>query len=154
MRSLQIALPVIIIIPLLCYSCDRDDCTGKTTISYSLLETFGGAGCGIEINENTRGVNYVVVDQTTMESLLICDTLPQIDFNKYVLLIGSFESDFDLSFKSQAVIRDCSTKMVIFRISYDSEMTDTSMLVDYHAIIPKVPEGYVIDFEIEVWQLN
>ena len=154
MRSLLKALLVILIISLHFWSCDKDDCTGKTTISYSLLETFGGGGCGIDINDNTRGLNYVVLDQTTLESLLLCDTMPQIDFNKYVLLIGSFESDVDLSFKSQAVIRDCDTQMVIFRISFESENTDTSMLVDYHAIIPKVPDGYVIDFEIEVWQLN
>ena len=87
-----------------------------------------------------------------MESLLACDTLPKIDFDKYVLLIGSYESETDLSYKHQAVIRDCETLMVTYRISYDSEGIDTSMLVDYHAIIPKVPEGYIIDFAIEVWQ--
>jgi hypothetical protein len=89
-----------------------------------------------------------------MESLLVCDALPRIDFNKYVLLIGSFESDVDLSFKNQAVIWDCNTQMVIYRISFESGQTDTSMLVDYHAVIPKVPDGYVIDFEIDVWHLN
>ena len=152
--SLLRALTFILIIPLLCYSCDKDDCTGKITIPYSLLESFGGIGCSNDINDNTSGMNYVVVDQATKESLLECDTLPQIDFNKYVLLIGSFESELDLSFKSQAVIRDCETRLVTYRISFDSDGIDTSMLVEYHAIIPKVPDGYVIDFEIEVWQPN
>ena len=154
MRSLQGTLPFILFFPILIGSCGKDDCTGKITIPYSLLESFGGIGCSNDINDNTRGMNYVVVDQATMESLLECDTLPQIDFNKYVLLIGSFESELDLSYKSQAVIRDCETRFVTYRISYDSEGIDTAMLVDYHAIIPKVPDGYVIDFEIEVWQPN
>jgi len=135
------------------YSCNND-CTGKTTISYSTIESFGGTGCGININDNTRGINYVIVDQITMESLLSCDSMPQIDFNNYVLLLGSYESDTDLSFKSQAVIRDCETQMIIFKISYDSQGIDTSMLVDYHAIIPKAPDDYIIDFAIEIWQLD
>jgi hypothetical protein len=154
MPSFQRILPAILIIPLIVLSCNKDDCTGKITIPFSHLESFGGAGCGIDINEFTRGLNFVVVDQATMESLLACDTLPRIDFDKYILLIGSFESDVDLSFKNQAVIRDCNTQMVIYRISFESEHTDTSMLVDYHAVIPKIPDGYVIDFEIDVWQVN
>ena len=154
MRFLQTDLLLFLILNLLLFSCGKDDCSGKTTISYSLLEAFGGVGCGIGLNDDTRGINYVVVDQATMESLFICDTLPEIDFNKYVLLLGSFESQIDLSYKSQAVIRDCKAQMVIYRISYDTEGIDTSVLVDYHAIIPRVPEGYVIDFEIEVWQMN
>ena len=154
MRFLQRAILLLLIFPVLIFSCGKDDCSGKTTISYTQLDAFGGVGCGIGLNDNTRGINYVVVDQATMESLLVCDTLPDIDFNRYVLLLGSFESQTDLSYKSQAVIRDCETQMVIYRISYDSKGIDTSMLVDYHAIIPRVPEGYVIDFEIEVWQMK
>lgn len=154
MRFLQKAFLLFLILPLLIFSCGKDDCSGKTTISYTLLEAFGGVGCGIDLNDNTRGKNYVVVDQATMESLLACDTLPDIDFNKYVLLMGSYESEIDLSYKSQVVIRDCETQMVTYMISYDTEGIDTSVLVDYHAIIPRVPDGYVIDFAIEVWQMN
>jgi hypothetical protein len=43
---------------------------------------------------------------------------------------------------------------VTFRISYDSEQKDTSMLVDYHAVIPKIPDDYEITFEIQTWQIN
>ena len=142
----------ILIVLVLLYACNKDDCTGKTTISYSYLEEFGGIACGLDTSEYSAGQNFVVVNAPTMEVLLACDTLPEIDFDKYVLLIGSYESDTDLSYKSQAVIRDCETLMVTYRISFDSEGIDTSMLVNYHAIIPKVPEGYVIDFAIEIWQ--
>jgi hypothetical protein len=146
-------LITILILSVLLHSCNND-CNGKTTISYSTIEGFGGTECGIDFSDKPPGINYVVVDQITMESLLSCDSLPQIDFNNYVLLLGSYESDIDLSFKSQAVIRDCETQMIIFKISYDSRGTDTSMLVDYHAIIPKAPEDYIIDFAIETWQLD
>ena len=137
---------------LLLFACNKDDCTGKTTISYATLEDFGGVSCGLDTSAFGAEMNFVVVDNPTMENLLGCDSLPEIDFGKYTLLIGSYKSETDLIYKSQAVIRDCETRMVTYQISYDSEGIDTSMLVNYHAIIPRVPDGYVIDFAIEIWQ--
>ena len=135
-------------------SCKKDECTGKITISYQDFEAFEGMDCGNIIDEQSKGLNYVIGDQAGLESLLECSTLPVIDFEKYTLLLGSYESDKDLAYKNQAVIRDCETQTVTFRISYDSEQKDTGMLVDYHAIIPRIPEEYEVKFEIQVWQIN
>ncbi len=135
-------------------SCKKDECTGKTTISYQSLEAFGGVDCGIIINEQSRGLNFVVDNQAGLESFVECTTLPVIDFEKYTLLLGSYESDRDLSFRSQTVIRDCETMILTFRISYDTQQKDTSMLLDYHAVIPKVPADYEVQFEIQTWQNN
>ena len=145
-------LTVTLLTSLLFYACNKDDCTGKTTISYATMEDFGGVSCGLDTSAYGAGMNFVVVDASTMEDLLACDSMPEIDFNKYTLLIGTHVSETDLSYKDQAVIRDCETRMVTCQISFDSEGLDTSMLVRYHAIIPRVPEGYVIDFAIKIWQ--
>ncbi len=135
-------------------SCKKDECTGKITISYQTLEAFGGIGCGIIIDDQNKSYNYVIDSQLRLESFVECNTLPDIDFGTYTLLLGSYESDMDLAYKSQAVIRDCETMTVTFRISYDTEKKDTSMLVDYHAIIPKIPDDYEVQFEIQTWQIN
>ena len=135
-------------------SCKKDECSGKITISYQTMDAFGGIECGIIIDEQSRGVNYEVDNQAGLESLVECTTLPDIDFDKYSLLLGSYESDKDLVYKSQAIIRDCENMTLTFRISYDSEQKDTSMLVDYHAIIPKIPADYEVRFEIQTWQNN
>jgi len=146
-------LSVILLILLIVYACDKKDCTGKTTISYSLMDEFGEAGCGLDTSGlATAGLNYVVVDSVTLDNLLACDELPSINFDSYTLLIGSYLSDTDLSYREQAVIRDCGTGIVTYQISFNSVGTDTSMQVDYHAVIPKVPEDYVIDFAIRIWQ--
>ena len=134
-------------------SCKKDECTGKITISYVTFEDFGGNDCEIIINEQSKGVNYIIDSQSGLESLVECTSLPDIDFEKYTLLLGSYQSEIDLTYKSQAIIRDCETQTLTFRISYDSEQIDTSMLVDYHAIIPKVPEDYEVKFEIQVWKI-
>ncbi|KPL13514.1 MAG: hypothetical protein AMS26_14170 [Bacteroides sp. SM23_62] len=135
-------------------SCKKDECTGKITISYQTFDYFGGIDCGIIIDDQSRGFNFVIDHQSGLESLVECSTLPVIDFEKYTLLLGSYESDKDLTYRSQAVIRDCEIQTVTFRISYDTEQKDTSMLVDYHALIPKIPDDYEVEFEIQTWQIN
>jgi hypothetical protein len=135
-------------------SCKKDECTGKITISYQSLDAFGGIDCGIIINEQSQGFNFIVDNQTVLESLVECATMPVIDFEKYTLLLGSYESEQDLTYRSQAVIRDCETMTLTFRISYDTQQIDSSMLVDYHAVIPKVPVDYEVRFEIQTWQDN
>ncbi len=154
MKKFFYSITIFLLLAGLAESCKKDECTGKITISYQTFDDFGGIDCGIIINEQSKGLNYVIDNQAGLESLVECTTLPDIDFEKYTLLLGSYESDKDLAFRSQAVIRDCETMTVTFRISYDSEQKDTSMLVDYHAVIPKIPDDYEITFEIQTWQIN
>ncbi|MEE9460507.1 MAG: hypothetical protein V3V53_01645 [Bacteroidales bacterium] len=154
MKKFFYSITIFLLLAGLAESCKKDECTGKITISYQTFDDFGGIDCGIIINEQSKGLNYVIDNQAGLESLVECTTLPDIDFEKYTLLLGSYESDKDLAYRSQAVIRDCETMTVTFRISYDSEQKDTSMLVDYHAVIPKIPDDYEITFEIQTWQIN
>ena len=154
MKSSIIYITIIFFLGALGGSCKKDECTGKITISYQTLDAFGGVECGNIINEQTRGLNFRVDDQAGLETLVECNTLPVIDFENYTLLLGSYESDQDLAFRSQAVIRDCESMTLTFRISYDTQQKDTSMLVDYHAVIPKVPADYELQFEIQTWQNN
>jgi hypothetical protein len=154
MRRIVSKLCLLAIVGGLAGSCKKDECSGKITISYQTLEAFGGEGCGILINEQTKGLNYVVDSQAGLESFVECTTLPEINFDTYSLLLGSYESETDLAYRDQAVIRDCETRTVTFRISFDTENKDTSMLVDYHAIVPKIPEDYELRFEIQTWEVN
>lgn len=154
MKKLLLGIGILALMTGLAGSCKKDDCTGKITISYQTLEAFGGNECGIIIDEQNKGLNYIVDNQAGLESLVECNTLPDIDFDKYTLLLGSYESDKDLTYRSQAIIRDCETMTVTYRISYESEQIDTSMLVDYHAVIPKIPADYEVQFEIQTWQIN
>ena len=154
MKKNLIIISIFVLLAGLTESCKKDECSGKITISYQTLEAFGGIDCGIIINEQSKGLNYVIDNQAGLESLVECTTLPDIDFDTYTLLLGSYESDKDLAYKNQAIIRDCETMIVTFRISYDSEQKDTSMLVDYHAVIPKIPSDYEVQFEIQTWQIN
>ena len=154
MKKNLIIISILVLLSGLTESCKKDECAGKITISYQTLEAFGGIDCGIIISEQSKGLNYVIDNQGGLESLVECTTLPDIDFEKYTLLLGSYESDKDLAYKNQAVIRDCETMTVTFRISYDSEQKDTTMLVDYHAVIPKIPADYEVQFEIQTWQIN
>lgn len=154
MKQHFLSISIFVLLVGLLMSCKKDECTGKITISYQTMDAFGGIECGIIINEQNRGINYVVDNQAGLESLVGCTTLPNIDFDNYSLLLGSYESDKDLTYRSQAIIRDCETMTVTFRISYDSEQKDTSLLVDYHAIIPKIPADYEVKFEIQTWQNN
>jgi hypothetical protein len=154
MKQLILSISILSGLAGLAGSCKKDECTGKITISHQTFEAFGGISCEIKIDDQSRGLNYVIENQSGLESFVECSTLPDIDFNKYTLLLGSYQSDKDLAFRNQAVIRDCETMTVTFRISYDSEQRDTSMLVDYHALIPKVPDDYEVQFEIQTWQTN
>jgi hypothetical protein len=151
MRVLYLILYILLVLQ----GCTKGDCTGKTTISYSTIEDFGGVGCGLDTSGfATSNMNYIVLDELTMQSLLACDELPGINFDDYTLLIGSYRSDTDLSYRDQAIIRDCEAGLVTYQISFESEGLDTIMLVHYHAVIPRVPDGYITDFTIKVWQVQ
>ena len=76
-------------------SCKKDECAGKITISYQTLEAFGGIDCGFIIDEQNKGLNHVIDNQAGLESLVECSTLPDINFEKYTLLLSSYESDKD-----------------------------------------------------------
>ena len=154
MKKFFLSISIFVLLAGLAESCKKDECTGKITISYQTLDAFGGIDCSIIIDDQSKGLNYLIDSQTRLESLVACTTLPDIDFEKYTLLLGSYESDEDLAYKSQAVIRDCETMTVTYRISYNTEQKDTSMLVDYHAVIPKIPSDYEVQFEIQTWQIN
>jgi len=154
MKKFLLSISIFVLLASLAESCKKDECTGKITISYQTLDAFGGIDCGIIIDDQSKGLNYMIDSQAELESFVECTTLPDIDFEKYTLLLGSYESDEDLAYKSQVIIRDCETMTVTYRISYDTEQKDSSMLVDYHAVIPKIPDEYEITFEIQTWQLN
>lgn len=154
MKKHFISISIFVLLVGLAGSCKKDECTGKITISYQTLDAFGGIECANIIDEQSRGLNYLVDNQARLESLVECTTLPDIDFDNYSLLLGSYESDKDLVYRNQAIIRDCETMTVTYRISYNSEQKDTSMLVDYHAVIPKIPADYEVKFEIQTWQNN
>jgi hypothetical protein len=154
MKKFLFSMASVVLLSGMAGSCKKDECTGKITISYQTFESFGGIDCGIIIDDQSKGFNFMVDDQAGFESFVECSALPDIDFEKYTLLLGSYESDKDLTYKSQAVIRDCETQTVTFRISYDTEQKDTSMLVEYYAIIPKIPDDYEVQFEIQTWQIN
>ena len=154
MNKQFLSISISVLLMILAGSCKKDECTGKITISYQTMDAFGGIECGIIIDEQNRGLNFVVGNQAELEALVECSTLPDIDFDVYSLLLGSYESDMDLAYRSQAIIRDCETMTLTYRISYDSEQKDTSVLVDYHAVIPKIPADYEVRFEIQTWQNN
>jgi hypothetical protein len=154
MKRKIISLAMLFLLAAMAGSCKKDECTGEITLSYQTFEAFGGMACENIINDETKGLNYVIDGQAGLESLVECSTLPVIDFDTYTLLLGSHQSEKDLTYTDQTVIRDCETKTVTYRISYESMQQDSSMLVEYHAVIPKVPDDYEVRFEIQTWRIN
>lgn len=154
MKKVVIRVAMLCLLSAMTASCKKDECTGEITLSYQTFETLGGVACENIVNDQTKGLNYVIDSQAILESLVECNTLPSIDFDNYTLLLGSYESDKDLSFKDQVVLSDCQTRTVTYRISYETMQHDSSMLVEYHAVIPKVPDDYEVRFEIQTWQIN
>jgi hypothetical protein len=154
MKKVVISAAMMCLLAGMAGSCKKDECTGEITLSYQTFDAFGGMACENIINADTKGLNYVIDSQAGLESLVECNALPSIDFDTYTLLLGSYESDKDLTYKDQVVLKDCQTRKVTYRISYESMQHDSSMLVEYHAVIPKVPDDYEVQFEIQTWQIN
>lgn len=133
--------------------CERDgDCKEVITVPYNYLKDFGGTDdCGLDFTMADADSNYLINYEEYYEELIDCqDSL--LDFTKFVLLAGSRQFDTTVILKSQAAIRDCRDHTFTYRISFEVTDTVETRFHQYHAVIPKIPEDYLVSFEIVVWR--
>ncbi len=83
---------------------------------------------------------------------LNCDTatLPSIDFSKYSLLTMSTNGGGCSATYQRKVLKDTENRKIIYQISVDYEGTCEMLLGSRNwAIIPKISDGYTIDFKLK-----
>jgi len=134
-------------------SCERDgDCKEVITIPFLYMKDFGGdENCGLDFTTAYPDSNYLITDESAYDELIDCrDSI--INFKEYVLLTGSHQFDTSVVIKRQAAIRNCKDRTFTYRISFQVTDTVETRFYQYHAIVPKIPDDYLISFEIEIWQ--
>jgi hypothetical protein len=138
---------------LLLIRCENDgDCKEVITVPHAYLKDFGATeNCGLDFSVAAADSNYLINNESYYEELINCqDSI--LDFTEYVLLAGSREFDTTVVKTNQAAIRNCKDRTLTYRISFEVTDTVDTRFYQYHAIIPKIPDGYQIAFEIVVWR--
>lgn len=97
---------------------------------------------------------YVIQDQEAFDTLVRCNCYDfEFNFNDYSLIIGYFYSGVGpAEFAKQEVSLDCSISkqylyyhVFINLLDYDQS---ESRLIQYNAIVPKLPEGLTVRNEV------
>ena len=103
------------------------------------------------------GDEYVITNDSLYRNLLkfgvtVCEnyTLPDIDFSTYTLLGKYTVSDGEPKYYKREVIKDENRKKYIYSIFIKCKNNYKAALSMNWVLVPKLPEGYSVEFSVEV----
>ena len=159
---MQIRMPILLILTLIIInSCERDIGNfcyqmGRES-GYLPIQQIGEklvkdtVDCWLKVTDSSslwfRPSFYQIDDQQTFEKLVNCNcATPEFNFRDYTLLMGYFFTpNYKATITKQDVKIDCYQfeQHLSYRVYVDIVSSDTvRFLVQYHAVIPKLPEGF------------
>ena len=116
--------------------CEKEDKTGE--FSSKELFKFSDFGCENLIWNFKAGYSnnyYVINSQQELNIYISSDCNPQIDFNKYFVIIGSKSFTTGVSLLDEKV--EENNKEIVFTISFLTHLTTVAQGIKYHAVIKK-----------------
>lgn len=128
------------------------DCSGDNAQS---LQTFysdelTSIPCALQnIESNETEVKVVIVNQVDLEKYFTCaEQLPEIDFDKFIILAGRYRHQQCAVFESQQVLL-CNNK-ILYRVRVLEQACAAFTSVYYYSVIGKVYENLPVVFDIKV----
>lgn len=91
--------------------------------------------------------NHVINSAAEYNALFSCPP-PPIDFSTYTLLIGKTVTTSGNSIKSQQVQQACNA--YTYTVEIQQGLTAVVQTTVYHALVPKLPAGAQVNFDVRV----
>ena len=154
MRTLYLHVAALTAISLLtmsnsCHKEDEESPCPNLEITTSQVAGLGhNPGCYIETPPLPgQFKNHVINSAAEYNALFNCPP-PPIDFDTNTLLIGKTVTTSGNSIKSQQVQQACNT--YTYTVEIQKGLTAVVQPTVYHALVPKLPAGAQVNFDIRV----
>ena len=129
-------------------SCSPD--TGPKEVSLMTLQDLEGP-IDCSLKDLSEENNYVIQKQSTFDDLIDCQGVSiDLNFENNTVLIGSFLTPNSGSVLSQSVFEDCQNQKYIYEVTISDGNFTTPTWVEFHAVVPKLPKGYIVDFNVQL----
>ena len=139
------------------YCEDMDMSEGPLPFNTFAELTSDSIDCVLIVTEEASYIDpifYVIQDQAAFDTLVECNCYSfDFNFSEYSLIIGYFYSGLGpAEFAKQEVSLDCSIseQYVMYHVYIDlfDNKQSESRLIQYNAIVPKLPEGLMVRNEV------
>lgn len=133
------------------YSCKSDDpvvvACSEGTLAYQELNP--ASGLSAAVLDTNSVVNLVITSQQQYERY-IANRNQDIDFGSKMLLAGSYFTDSAAHVVSQLVTSDCGAGKLTYHVEVvrTKGVFTTRQHVEYFAIVPKLPDGTQVKFDV------
>lgn len=133
--SIKIILSALsfVLLIIFCIGCEKEEVFNELE-----LKKFSDFGCEAIIwylkPGNTKN-HYVINSQSELDNILETDCQPQIDFDKYTLIVGTKSFTTGATLQEENILE--SNSEITYTITFLTDISMIAMGVRYHAIIEK-----------------
>ncbi len=134
-------LYIVVVVCFILYGCDADDQCTPAVIGISNLEIEHGCeNTKFELDIDISNDYRIIHSQDDFLNLVQGSCMPQIDFNKYDLVIGKKTIAKINNSIVYSMIRNCDDEKLYLEVIFNQSETITNQELTYHALIPKLSQ--------------
>lgn len=93
---------------------------------------------------------YVIDSEAEYKALFSCMPRPSINFTEFTLLAGKTKTSTGRSVASRMVFVSCQGPDYAFTVKLAPGLTQATAEVAYFAVIPKLPTGATVAFDVQL----
>jgi hypothetical protein len=117
---------------------NEEPCETTTTIPTNLEGEYGCVNTKNLMQISLNDTYRIIQSQSEFNSLVTGSCLPNIDFNKYALIIGKKALRNGNRSIAYSLTRDCINNKMILNVTITNDLSATAPNITYHALVPKL----------------
>lgn len=143
---------LILMVSIVIFSCNNDDgvCTDINVSTTSLESEYGCTNTKYQMDIDLSNDFMIIRNQADFNALVTGSCLPSIDFDTYDLVIGKQSFASGNTSIEYLLVEDCETANQNLTVTFYQNATAVAPNLTYHALIPKLDDGQVLNVEIVV----
>lgn len=99
---------------------------------------FGCENIPWHLKQGFANNHYVITSQQELEKYIEIDCSPQIDFTKYIVILGSKSFTTGATIYNESI--EESSSKIIYTVTFLTDISTVAIGLSYHVVIKKTPE--------------
>jgi len=138
-KKLKLLTSFLLLLPLcavmLAFGCEKEEDEELTEIELLKFSDFGCENYTWNFKPGYSNNYYIINSQQELSNYINSDCMPQIDFNEYVVIIGSKSFTTGVSLFDEKV--EGNNKKIVYTITFLKNDATVASGAKYHAVIKK-----------------
>ncbi|QNJ97565.1 hypothetical protein [Constantimarinum furrinae] len=143
-------LLILMLVVILSCNGDDDSCTPGIVEITSLEAEYGCVNTKNEMEINLSDDFVIITSQSDFDSQVTGSCQPDINFSIYDLVIGKKALTSGNTSITYELLRNCDTQIQTLTVTFVQNATTEAPNLTYHALIPKLENGQVLEVDIIV----